>query len=188
MAVLELISRVRALGAKGIGAADREAFCYRPGAGRRLRSEIVDALLPDFGPADLPLLRALMQEETLARRINDGCGRVLIGLTTMLYALGEVEDVLRLHAAKFANMDAGCMIEHYMLRMGRSEAELVLFARQRLSEHPMESSWPVERVVRDIQHAFMSEDFEDRDGCLRHALHMLETIYADDVIDEDTAD
>lgn len=188
MDVVELISRARAFGELGISAADREAFRYRPGEGRRLRSEIADRLLLDFGPSDLPLLRALMQEETLARRINDGCGRVLFALATMLYALGEVEDVLRLHAAKFANMDAGSMIEHYMLRMGRPETELAAFVRERLAKYPTDSSWPVERVLRDVHYAFVADDFEDRDACLRTALQTLQTVYAEDVLDEDTVD
>lgn len=188
MDVPEFVSRVREFGAPGITAADLETFRYRPGEGRRLRSEIVDRLLPDFGVTDLPLLRVLIREETLARRINDGCGRVLFALATMLYALGEVEDVLRLHAAKFANMDAGSMIDHYMLRMSRSEAELAAFVRERLTMHPAESSWPMARVLRDIHHAFAADDFEDRDACLLSAFHTLGTTYAEDVLDEDRAD
>ena len=188
MDVADLVSRVRASGAAGMTAADREAFRYRENEGRRLRSAIVDHLLTDFGPADLPLLRALMKEETSAREIHDGCGRVLYGLATMLYAVGEVEDVLRLHAAKFANMDAGTMIEQYMLRMGHSEAELTAFVRRRLAEEPGASSWPAERVLEDIGEAFASDDFEDRAACLVNAFLILESTYGEDVIDgEDPA-
>ena len=185
MDVADLVSRVRASGAAGITAADRAAFRYRQHEGRRLRSAIVDHLLPDFRAADLPLLRALTQEETQARTIHDGCGRVLYGLATMLYGLGELEDVLRIHAAKFSNMDAGTMIESYMLRIGRSEAEVTAFVRQRLAEQPFASSWPVARVLEDVRDAFASDDFEDRDACLENAFDILESTYAEDVLDED---
>lgn len=186
MNVADFVTRVRRSGESAITPADVAAFRYRPGAGRAVRSQVADLLLPQFGVADLPILRALIREELRARCEHDGCGRVLLALATMLSAVGAPEDVLLVHAAKFANMDAGATIDRGLLRLGSQEV-LVAAVRSRLAREPDASDWPLERVLRDLDAAFSSGATHEE--ALQSARHALATAFAEDTLDpEDEED
>lgn len=178
MNAADFVARVRRSGAAAITPADLAAFRYRPGAGRAVRAQVVELLLPQHSRADLPTLRALIREELQARREHGGCGRVLLALATMLSAVGEPEDVLLVHAAKFANMDAGASIDRGLLRMGARE-ELAAAVSRGLEL----TDWPLARVLGDLDAAFA--DAATHDEALERARHLLDTAWAEDTLDEE---
>lgn len=182
MNAADFVARVRRSGEAAITPADLAAFRYRPGAGRAVRSQVVELLLPQHSRADLPTLRALIREEIHARREHEGCGRVLLALATMLSAVGAHEDVLLVHAAKFANMDAGATIDRGLLRMGSRE-ELAAAVRRHLERHPEVADWSLERVLQDLDAA--SSDAATHDEALERARHLLDSAWAEDTLDEE---
>lgn len=185
MNATEFIARVRASGASAITQSDVAAFRYRPGAGRAVRAQVVEALLPQLSGADLPTLRAVIREEIRARKEHDGCGRVLLALATMLSTVGEPEDVLLVHAAKFANMDAGATIDQGLLRMASREV-LAAAVRRVFERQPDVTTWALERVLKDLDAAFSHGATHDE--ALPSARHDLDTAMAEDTLDEEDED
>jgi hypothetical protein len=179
----DFVARVRRSGESAITPADVAAFRYRPGAGRAVRSQVVELLLPQYSHADLPVLRALIREETHAREEHGGCGRVLLALATMLSAVGAPEDVLLVHAARFANMDAGVAIGRGLLRMGSRE-ELAAAVRHQLERQPQLST--LKRVLEDLDEAF--SDGATHDEALERARNGLETAWASNTLDDEAED
>ena len=186
MRASDIISRVREHGLVGLSEQDRNAFAYRPGCGRVVRRELVDALLGDHSAADLPLLRELMREEITARSEHGGGGRVLFGLALMLFELANIEDVLLMHSAKYCNMDAGSMLDRRLLTMQRDKLTVRSWIQARLRQSPSGSIWPVERVLSDVDAAFAHAAGSGDEDWVRAAWHELHTAYGEDLFDEDS--
>src|SRR5262249_54058036 len=118
-----------------------------------VRESLAFALLRDFGPADLPLVRALFVAETeRACALHDGCGDPLYALCFMLYLLGEKDDVFLIYQAKFSSMDAGCMIDGQMLTMHRDAANMVAFLEEKFAADPgLRAKYPhLQRIIQEL--------------------------------------
>jgi hypothetical protein len=151
-----------------------------------VRLDLANALLRDYSDADLPLLRELIQQETAARMVNDGCGRILFACTLMLFSLGHLEDFFDIYRAKFANMDAGSMIDLYMLRLRHQREQVLDFVHSRCSTPPGFAECSLEAVLKDVADAFAEETYPNDDACVAAARNLLEATYPDDTGDEDS--
>jgi hypothetical protein len=188
MDVEGLIQRARSQGRAGIREQDRRAIAYRPGAGRVQRRVIADRLLESFSGADLPLLRALMIEETMARREHGGCGRVLYALATMLFALGKLEDLPLVYNAKYSNMDAGSMIDSFFLTMQQDHGAVIAYLKSDLSGAGI-SPVVAEEMLSEMEEAFtLAERGVSAEELLGRARAELSGTYGDDLFDEDEED
>lgn len=133
----------------------------------RDREEAVESLARDLWrdarPLDLPILRAFVELETEFRREEDGCGDALLAACHLLYRLGEPEDVFLLFAAKYANMDCGCMLDHDLLTMGRGRDEMLDLVTKRLEVDPSLRAYR-RRIDHAVADAFAHPNYDSPDA------------------------
>lgn len=120
------------------------------------------ALWPDANRLDRPLLRAIVESESKARRESGGCGDGLLASCVLLHRLGEPEDVFLLYDARQTNMDCGAMIDHDLLTMRLDRAEMLAFVTHRLaSDGSLRAHY--EGLAAAVAEAFDHPNYESLD-------------------------
>ncbi|MFF5406861.1 hypothetical protein ACFY8K_00035 [Streptomyces misionensis] len=136
------------------------AFCPVPGgddpehdAHAALRAAVLHAARYDRRPADLPLLRHLLEQETRCRREAPfgGMGEELHLAVFLVARLRQEEDLPLLHAARAANFDTWCALSDLPLGLSGKGAE----------EKP---SWEPEALRRWVEALDTPEWFGDDPG------------------------
>ena len=88
---------------------------------------VVERLLRVSDRRDLDEIRALTRDAIAAIQADEdrGCGDELYALCFLLYLVGDPADVALVYAAKYLNMDTGCMIAGGLLTMGRDRETMM---------------------------------------------------------------
>jgi hypothetical protein len=159
----ELLRRSRAPEAECPALVTEIVRADKPGTGSDERTEAVaTALLRDHGVRDLPLIRALIAALMVVRGENGGCGDDLYALCFVLSMIGEPDDVFLLYAAKHTNFDAGCMIDHDLLRMRYSRDTMLAAVKDGLARRAREHGrWA--QLPEDVKLAFDEPDHGERE-------------------------
>jgi hypothetical protein len=120
------------------------------------RWETIEPLLRAADRNDLAQIRALVRQAIAANRDDDdiGCGDELYALCFLLYLVGDPDDALLVHEAKYLNMDTGVMIDRDLLTMRRDRDTML----RAIAALPAGVAPPL--LVRDLTAAFDDPKFE----------------------------
>jgi hypothetical protein len=146
MTPAELITAYRQAGSAALLPEAAASFSFQPGPLEygsptdihlAFRTEVVEALLPDFSLADLGLIRALFQEE-MACEAAIQQHENLYQLCFYLYELGQLEDSFSLYEAKFLarNMDVGFALDREMMTVRHGVAEVREYVEEQFRQRP----------------------------------------------------
>jgi hypothetical protein len=124
------------------------------------RTELTQALDPDCGLADRPLIRALFEAEWEAGEAFRG-GENLAELSYHLVLLGQLEDCFLLYRAKYTtgNMDTGIGLDRQIIAVGHEVAAVIDYVTAELARQPaLAREYP--GLLPKLQELQASSDFE----------------------------
>jgi hypothetical protein len=123
------------------------------------RTEVVEALLPDFSLADIGLIRAVFREE-MACEAAIQQHENLYQLCFYLYELGQLEDSFRLYEAKFLakNMDVGVTLDREMMTVRHEVATVVGYVEAVFRQQPaLQTRYPT--ILHELDELVMHPDY-----------------------------
>ena len=168
MTPAELIAAYRQAAPSEASPAAASPFSFQPGpveygyptdAHLAFRTEVVEALLPDFSLADIGLIRALFREE-MACEAAIQQHENLYQICFYLYGLGQLEDSFDLYEAKFLarNMDVGVTLDREMMTVRHEVAAVVGYVEAMFRQQPtLQTRYPT--MIQELDELVKQPDY-----------------------------